>query len=74
MTFEAGETVIVMAGSVHSRSIYRVRAGMVLEVSGSSDYVPEHYTIEFETGTHILYGSELRREDNAQDVTYELKY
>ena len=46
---------------------------MVLEVSGSSDYVPEHYTIEFETGTHILYGAELRREENAQDVTYELK-
>ena len=73
MTFEAGETVIVMAGSVHSPFYLQGESGMVLEVSGSSDYVPEHYTIEFETGTHILYGSELRREENARDVTYELK-
>ncbi len=73
MTFEAGETVIVMAGSVHSPSYLHGESGMILEVSGSSDYVPEHYTIKFETGTHILYGSELRREVNEQDLTYELK-
>ena len=73
MTFEAGETVIVMACSTHSPSYLHGESGMVLEVSGSSDYVPEHYTIEFETGTHILYGSELRREESEQDVTYELK-
>jgi len=73
MTFEAGETVVVMAGSVHSPSYLQGESGMILEVSGSSDYVPEHYTIEFEKETHILYGSELRREENARDVTYELK-
>ncbi len=73
MMFEAGETVRVMAGSVHFPSYLQGESGMVLEVSGSSDYVPEHYTIEFETGTHILYGSELRREESEQDVTYELK-
>ena len=73
MMFEAGETVRVMAGSIHSPSYLQGESGMVLEVSGSSDYVPEHYTIEFETGTHILYGSELRREESGQNVTYELK-
>ena len=73
MTFEAGETVIVMAGGGHSPSYLHEERGRVLEVSGSSDYVPEHYTIEFETGTHILYGSELRREQSEQDMTYELK-
>ena len=73
MMFEAGETVRVMAGSVHSPAYLQGESGMVLEVSGSSDYVPEHYTIEFETGTHILYGSELRREESGQNVTYELK-
>ncbi len=73
MRFEAGETVIVVAGSVHSPSYLQEERGMVVEVSGSSDYVPEHYTIEFENETHILYGSELRREYNDQDVTYELK-
>ena len=72
MTFEAGETVVVMAGSVLSPSYLQGESGMILEVSQSSDYVPEHYTIKFEKETHILYGSELRREDNAQDVTYEL--
>ena len=70
--FEAGETVIVMAGSVYSPSYLQGESGMILEVSQSSDYVPEHYTIKFEKETHILYGSELRREDNARDVTYEL--
>jgi len=54
MMFEAGETVRVMAGSIHSPSYLQGESGMVLEVSGSSDYVPEHYTIEFETGTHIV--------------------
>jgi len=73
MTFEAGETVVVMAGSVHSPSYLQGESGMILEVSQSSDYIPEHYTIEFEKETHILYGSELRREENARDVTYELK-
>ena len=73
MMFEAGETVRVMAVSTHSPSYLQGESGMILDVSGSSDYVPEHYTIEFETGTHILYGCELRREENAQDVTYELK-
>jgi hypothetical protein len=72
MTFEAGETVVVMAGSVLSPSYLQGESGMILEVSQSSDYVPEHYTIKFEKETHILYGSELRREDNARDVTYEL--
>ena len=72
MTFEAGETVVVMAGSVLSPSYLQGESGMILEVSQSSDYIPEHYTIKFEKETHILYGSELRREDNAQDVTYEL--
>ena len=46
---------------------------MIVEVSGSADYVPEHYTIQFENGSHILYGAELRREVNEQDLTYELK-
>jgi hypothetical protein len=73
MSFEAGETVIVLAGSVHSPFYLQGERGMVVEVSGSADYVPEHYTIEFETGTHILYGSELRREVNEQDLKYELK-
>ena len=72
MTFEAGETVVVMAGSVLSAAYLQGESGMILEVSQSSDYIPEHYTIKFEKETHILYGSELRREDNAQDVTYEL--
>ena len=73
MTFEAGETVVVMAGSVHTPSYLQGETGMILEVSGSSDYVPEHYTIEFENETHVLYGSELRREEDEQNVTYELK-
>ena len=73
MRFEAGETVIVMAGSVHSPFYLQGESGMVVEVSGSADYVPEHYTIQFENGSHILYGSELRREKNEEDVTYELK-
>jgi hypothetical protein len=73
MSFEAGETVIVLAGSVHSPFYLQGESGMVVEASGSADYVPEHYTIEFETGTHILYGSELRREVNEQDLKYELK-
>ena len=72
MTFEAGETVVVMAGSVLSPSYLQGESGMILEVSQSSDYVPEHYTIKFEKETHILYGSELQREDNARDVTYDL--
>ena len=73
MRFETGETVTVVAGSIHSPFYLQGESGMILEVSGSSDYVPEHYTIEFENGTHILYGSELRREANEQDLTYELK-
>ena len=73
MTFEAGETVVVMAGSVLSPSYLQGESGMILEVSQSSDYIPEHYTIKFEKETHILYGSELRREANEQDLTYELK-
>jgi len=73
MRFETGETVTVVAGSVHCPFYLQGESGMILEVSGSSDYVPEHYTIEFESGTHILYGSELRREANEQDLTYELK-
>ena len=71
--FEAGETVIVMAGSVYSPSYLQGESGMILEVSQSSDYVPEHYTIKFEIEPPILYGSELRREESEQDVTYELK-
>ena len=73
MRFEAGETVIVIEGAIHSPSYLSGERGMILEASGSCDDVAEHYTIEFEKETHILFGSELRREESEQDVTYELK-
>ena len=73
MRFEAGDTVIVVDTPMHAPYYLSGEAGMIVEVSGSAEYIPEHYTIEFETGTHILYGSELRREANEQDLTYELK-
>jgi len=72
MSFEAGDTVTVVDFPMHAPYYLGGEAGMIVEVSGSSDYVPEHYTIQFENGSHILYGSELRREVNEQDLTYEL--
>ena len=73
MRFEAGDTVIVVDTPMHAPYYLGGEAGMIVEVSGSADYIPEHYTIQFENGSHILYGAELRREVNEQDVTYELK-
>ena len=73
MSFEAGDTVTVVDFPMHAPYYLGGEAGMIVEVSGSADYVPEHYTIQFENGSHILYGSELRREVNEQDLKYELK-
>ena len=73
MSFEAGDTVTVVDFPMHAPYYLGGEAGMIVEVSGSADYVPELYTIQFENGSHILYGAELRREESEQDVTYELK-
>ena len=73
MSFEAGDTVAVIEFPTHAPYYLGGEAGMIVEVSGSADYIPEHYTIQFENGSHILYGAELRREQSEQNVTYELK-
>ena len=68
-----GDTVSVIDLPMYAPYYLSGESGMVIEASGSSVDVPEHYTIQFENGSHILYGSELRREESEQDVTYELK-
>ena len=73
MRFEAGDTVIVIDTPMHAPYYLSGEAGMIVEVSGSAEFIPEHYTIQFENGSHILCGTELRREVNEQDLTYELK-
>ena len=68
-----GDTVSVIDFPMYAPYYLGGELGMVIEASGSSVDVPEHYTIQFENGSHILYGDELRREVDEQDLTYELK-
>lgn len=59
-----GDTVSVIDFPMHAPYYLSGESGMVIEASGSSVDVPEHYTIQFEdSGSHILLGSELQQEE-----------
>lgn len=72
MTFQAGDTVKVVDFPTHAPYYLSGESGMILEASGSSDYVPEHYTIQFESESHILYGTEIAfAKTNSPPITFE---
>ena len=57
-----GDTVSVIDFPMYAPYYLGGESGMVIEASGSSVDVPEHYTIQFEdSGSHILLGSELQQ-------------
>ena len=63
-----GDTVSVIDFPMHAPYYLSGESGMVIEASGSSVDVPEHYTIQFEdSGSHILLGCELQQEEEYEN-------